>query len=242
MKSPEQNNADFDPISLEREASVEASRLFNEFLKDEYGIKEALALLDTLDPKYVYHSKKHTLDVIYETILFAVIDGAPENVIRQEAISAAWHDTGFIQGCPAGMTSEQYAMHLFRESVTYERLIKNGDDGVANNILANIEDTEVRTEIRGVPSLKKLHENTPGFVLDGDVSNFGRSDFFEKLELVGAELGYDMLNPEVRRRFYAYVLTLMKNHSWRTGAAHTLRETQKKKNMETITRMLGEMQ
>lgn len=241
MRSPEQPGNAPDLESLERDVSFEANQLFNEFLKNEYGVKEALTLLDTLDSKYVYHSKAHTLDVIRETILFAVAEKAPPDVIWQEAISAAWHDTGFVKGRPEGMSTEQYAMHLFTTSVTYEKLIKEGKNDVATTILRNIEDTEVRKDATGAPTLKKLHQETPGFVLDGDMSNFGRSDFLEKLELVAQELGHDTSDPLVQKESYRNTLTLMKNHSWRTDSARMFREAKKRENIETLSKMLAEL-
>jgi len=73
------------------ELKREAEALYAELI-ERPEITEALAILDRLPEHLRYHVKEHTLDVIRETILFAVADGASGEVIEQQAIAAAFAD------------------------------------------------------------------------------------------------------------------------------------------------------
>src|SRR4051812_6287512 len=85
------------PELISEQAILERTNDMYEKMLAEPAIVEALTILDGLPEGLYYHNKNHTLDVLHETILFAVADNADENVIRQQSIAAAFHDTGFVK-------------------------------------------------------------------------------------------------------------------------------------------------
>ncbi|MDP2651995.1 MAG: hypothetical protein Q8O94_02575 [bacterium] len=210
--SPEEERA-----KLERDAAV----LYEELIQKP-EISEALSILDDLPEHLHYHNKAHTLDVLKETILFAVADGASRDVIEEQAIAAAWHDTGFIEQDKA---NEPIAVELFEQSAAYKAL----SEETRKEIIEDILDTAVIIK-EGQPFLLQ-QQSKFGYVLDGDVSNFGRKDFFEKRMKVIEELNLDLSDINVKKGFYKFSLNLLKNHEWKTASARSLRQTQKEDNL-----------
>lgn len=204
----------------------EAAALYHELIQKP-EIAEALTLLDRLPERLHYHNKAHTLDVIQETILFALADGASREVTEQQAISAAWHDVGFVKSeeIKEGKKSEDIAVRLFEESEAYNML----SDEQRKEIIANILDTEVVVREKG-PSIL-MERSKSGYALDGDVSNFGREDFFEKRAKVAEELGVGPSEPEKWKKFCKFTLDLLKNHEWKTASARMLRQSKKEENI-----------
>jgi hypothetical protein len=199
----------------------EAASLCHELIQKP-EIAEALTLLDRLPERLHYHNKAHTLDVIQETILFALADGASREVTEQQAISAAWHDVGYIE---QDKENEPVAVKLFEQSAAYKILSANQQ----KEIIANILDTTVIVE-GGTPSLR--HQRSQfGYALDGDVSNFGRKDFFEKRARVAEELQVDPSDPDKWKEFCKFTLDLLKNHEWKTTSARLLRQPKKEENI-----------
>ena len=221
-------------LSLEdKEADLkkEAAVLYDELIRIP-EVSEALTILDNLPEHLRYHNKAHTLDVISETILFALADGASRETIKQQAIAAAWHDTGFIE---QDKENEPIAAKLFKHSEAYQKL----PEEERQEIIAEILDTAV--VIRdGKPFLLQQRSKI-GYVLDGDVSNFGRLDFSEKRTKVAEELNLDLSNDEIRKGFYAFSLELLKNYEWKTESARLLRQPQKEENLRQAEKEYAEI-
>jgi hypothetical protein len=71
------------------------------------------------------------------------------------------------------------------------------------------------------------------YLLDADLANFGRDDFFEKSELQRKEMGEDQV------LFRQKTLILLQNHSWLTPAAHTLWHEGKEQNLQALIQTVG---
>jgi hypothetical protein len=199
----------------------ERERLYTELTKKP-EIAEALAILDGLPDNLRYHNKAHTEDVLKETILFALGDGVDMEVLEEQAIAAAWHDVGYIEQYEH---NEPIAVKLFENSEAYKTL----SESTRNEIISNILDTQLLMR-EGEPYLVQ-ERSKYAYILDADVSNFGKADFWDKRLLVAEELGIDLSNPETKKKFYAFALKLLKNHEWKTASARMLRQTQKEKNL-----------
>jgi hypothetical protein len=208
------------PLS-EEELKAEALVIYDEIIK-EPEISEALGLLDKLPKNLKYHNKEHTLDVLKETILFALADGRDRETIRQQAISAAWHDVGFVK---QHAQNEPVAVEMFKQSKTFQTL----SEEQRNEIIANILDTQIVMK-DDKPFLLQQRSRL-GYVLDGDVSNFGREDFSEKRMRVAEELGLNLSNADIKRKFCKFVIELLRNHEWKTASARALRQAQKEINL-----------
>jgi hypothetical protein len=203
------------------ELNMEAKALYVEIVKKP-EVFEALNLLDKLPGHLRYHNKAHTEDVILEAILFALADGASMEVIEQQAVTAAWHDVGFIK---QDRENEIIAVNLFEQSEAYKTL--SDEDRV--EVISNIMDTQVVIK-NDLPFLA-YEKSRIRYALDADVSNFGRDDFFEKRAMVAEELGLDLTDMEVKKKFCWFVLNLLKNHEWQTASARSLRQAQKEENI-----------
>ena len=70
------------------------------------------------------------------------------------------------------------------------------------------------------------------YLLDADLSNFGRDDFFETGELQRQELGQE------RELFRKNTLALIKAHRWLTPAGQALRQATKERNIATLESFL----
>ena len=170
--------------------------------------------------------------VILEAVLFAIADGADMETIEQQAIAAAWHDVGFVEQY---QKNEPIGVKLFKESEAYKTL----SEEARGEVIANILDTQIVVK-GGVPSF--LHErSSKRYILDADVGNFGRKDFFEKRKKIADELKIDLSNPEAKKSFYSFALDLLKNHEWETNSARMLRQAQKDENIKQAEEELASL-
>ncbi|MCF7815525.1 MAG: hypothetical protein K9M10_02055 [Candidatus Pacebacteria bacterium] len=200
--------------------------LFHELLQLP-AVKEASLLLDKL-PKLVYHTKEHTFGedgVIAETILFGLADNISRGALEQQVIAAAWHDVGYLEQYT---NNEPVAIKLFTESEAYKQL---GPD-IRDEIAANIADTAMVFKDTG-PHLHMSH-STLGYMMDADVSNFGRTDFEECKKKIALETGVDLSDPAQEEKMDRFVINLLENHTWHTEGARKLREEQKQKNLTSL--------
>lgn len=212
------------PILSEEVLRPRVEIIFNELIKTPQ-ISEALNLLEQLPDNLKYHDKNHTPDVIKETILFALADGLDAESIKLEAIAAAWHDVGYLKRYD---NNEPVAAEMFQDSKTSESL----SEEAKREIIAEILDTQMVMK-EGKPFLLKQRSKS-GYLLDGDVGNFGRKDFFEKRMMVAEELKLDLSDIEIKKKFYAFAIELLKNHEWKTQSARRLRQAQKEINLREL--------
>jgi hypothetical protein len=199
------------------------------------AIQEALRLLDGLPtpevrkgkglPPLKYHVKDHTIDVIKETILFALADGVSRKDIEQQAIAAAWHDMGYLE---QDKGNELLAVNKFENNPTTVDIDKN----IKAEIIANILDTEI-SFTNGVPEQNK-ELSMLGYVLDADVSNFGRDDFRTCTRKIALEQGKDWDLIEDRLKLYPFIISLLENHTWKTESARRFREKTKQENLKKL--------
>jgi hypothetical protein len=235
----------------EEQLTPKVEALYKKFIGEPI-IVEALNLLDKLPPDLVYHNRKHTESVIWETILFAVADGKEkdEKLIRQQAIAAAWHDVGFLREeedvtkrKDAGLYAEESrAIDLLKASKLFTSL--SHEDKWET--IGNIWDTRVLPRKNALTKrvslhLEKSNVSKYGYMLDGDVSNFGSDDFIDRLEEVAEERGKDLTDPEVARQFYENTISLLENHEWKTNSAARLRGKGKEKNLKELHERLAEL-
>jgi hypothetical protein len=71
------------------------------------------------------------------------------------------------------------------------------------------------------------------YLLDADLSNLGRDDFFEKGELQRRELSQD------EDRFRRNALALLQAHRWHTDAGQSLRQKKKEDNERSLREKIG---
>lgn len=230
-----------------------AEVIYNEYLNNS-SVREPLYILDGLGEKYKnefpnglpYHHKAHTLDVIKETIFFILASGHKnkeivngvlelndEAIFEQQIITAAWHDVGFME---RKQTNESIAVQMFRTSNAYKNLTIEQIKQIELNILET-ELVFANGYLKQNIDVNNKEKNSKyKYILDADVANFGRMDFFEMNERVAQELGKDLTIPEVRKDYYKMTIDLLANHTWQTPGAQKFYENQQQKNLLELKR------
>jgi predicted metal-dependent HD superfamily phosphohydrolase len=181
------------------------------------AISETLAILQRELPSTLrYHSFAHTLEVLRDVIEFALIDKLPERDIELLAIAAVAHDAGFIH---SRTDNESIGARYAREM-----MVKAG--GYSTEETQLVERMILDTALVRIDGVLKQAPNTElsKYLLDADLGNFGRDDFFDKSDLQREELGEDAAPFRVK------TLSLLSAHTWLTNAARTTRQRKKDEN------------
>ena len=147
------------------------------------------AILDLLKQNLpghlVYHAFAHTEDVLNEAIRFAITDELPAREIELLAIAAAFHDAGFIK---SPVANEPIAARMVREALERHTTAHptcgySADEiSLVEQMILDTSLRETQTGLRQVPTC-----DLSRYLLDADLSNLGREDFFDK----GQPAGHD---------------------------------------------------
>ncbi|MDE2031213.1 MAG: hypothetical protein KGI58_03090 [Patescibacteria group bacterium] len=223
-KASMENN--IDTKEIEREVVIKSAELRNIPI-----ISKAFDMLDKLPDYLRYHTKDHTEDVFHEAIMFGLLDSVKEKDLEMIAVSAVWHDTGFLIRKD---DNEIEAVKLFKEEAIDSNI--NYVDDVEKMIL----DTKLMLTKDG-PEAIASHPLS-SYLLDADVSNLGRTDFREKLNLMAEELKINMQDHTDRLKFLKFTLSLLKNKIWYTDAARRLRQKQQLLNIEELEKEIEELE
>lgn len=189
-----------------------------------------------------YHiGTTHSEDVLHEAILFAVYDGvndptdlvdiALESLGHDIALTLDPDDPDFVPALPG---HEIIGANFMRK-----KMKKHGYPEDRINVVAqSIEDTQLLPNNDGVLVQKRARHRLGRYPLDGDLSNLGREDFFEKSKLVYEELRLTGVNIE-RRVFDQGALDLLSSHIWQSKPARILRQPQQYKNIVDLQARLS---
>jgi hypothetical protein len=194
-------------------------------IKQLPAITAALDLLrEKLPPTLLYHAYAHTEDVLDEAIQLGIADNLPTRDLELLAIAAAWHDVGFIW---SATSNEPLAADAAKRYLTTaNRYTAQEIALVAQMIL----DTAL---IADGGSYKQVASTSLScYLLDADLANFGRDDFFEKSELQRCEVGEDV------ETFRKKTLALVRSHTWLTPAATSRWQTKKVTNLAELERLV----
>ena len=181
-------------------------------------VQEALTLLDKALPDNLsYHTKGHTLEVLRESIRFAVTEGLSERELELLAIAAAFHDTGFIK---SPVANELIGAEFARKALQRTGDFSTVEIQLIDQMILDTKLVELSSGPQQIPSTKLSR-----YLLDADLSNLGRDDFFDKSELLLQELGVE------ERSFRSRSLQVFAQHRWLTEAAHALGQKKKEENL-----------
>jgi predicted metal-dependent HD superfamily phosphohydrolase len=184
-------------------------------------VQAALAILAReLPTDLKYHTLAHTEDVLREAILFGVMDHLPPRQLELLAVAAACHDLGFITSSGA---NEPIGAAFAREQMTRFGGYSPDEILLVERMILDTALVETPEGPRQLPST-----DLSRYLLDADLSNFGRDDFFERGELQRQELGQE------RELFRKNTLVLIKAHRWLTPAGQALRQATKERNIATL--------
>lgn len=188
-------------------------------------VSGTLALLARDLPKELsYHALPHTEDVISEAIRFAVTDNLAPREIELLAIAAACHDFGFVK---SPVLNEPIGAAHAREQMERNGGYSSEEINLVERMILDTALVDTGHGPRQIPST-----DLSRYLLDADLSNFGRDDFFDKGELQRKELGQDQ--DIFRRNSYS----LLNSHRWLTNAARALRQKKKEQNLSMLKSMV----
>jgi len=198
-------------------------------IKNKPIIKSCLEQLQRELPAHlIYHRYAHTEDVLTEAVTFAMIDKIDDRSIELIAIAAAFHDAGFIKS-PA--RNEGIGAAMARKAMTTSGDYSKDEIDIVERMIMDTSLMDTSNGPRQVPTT-----DLSRYVLDADLSNFGREDFFDKGELFRQELGYD------QSIFRIFSFELLHAHRWLTNAARSLRQAKKEENIRLLKEMLPPQQ
>lgn len=167
-----------------------------------------------------FHTIEHTLDVLSETILFALTDHLTDREIELLSIAAAYHDIGYIE---RPRRNEEIGVRMAVEAMR----AAGYSESEVQEVTSMIEDTTVRVTNRGLEQISR--SKLAGYLLDADLSNFGRTDFLKKRKLIFHDLQLSDWNT-----YLTESLQFIRDHRWKTPAAQQLREVQRIRNVTLL--------
>ena len=174
-----------------------------------------------------YHTYDHVIDVLSEAVLFGMHDCLPDGDIELLAIAAAFHDAGYLK---RRVQNEILGAEMAVEYLTAAGGYSERQCQLVHQMILDTAMVETPRGPRQLPTTR-LSE----YLLDADLGNFGRVDFFEKAELQRQETG------QSEDIFYQKTLELLQAHTYHSSAARHLRGPGKVDTIARLQRRLMEM-
>jgi predicted metal-dependent HD superfamily phosphohydrolase len=201
-----------------------------EFVQDFFQhliVREALERLSTsLPDSLTYHTVEHTRDVLQEAITLAQEDGLSAREIELLAIASAWHDIGYIHALKQNepLAARDLGAYLLNNPQYATDEIELMQQMILDTALVPAHNTLVQ----------KPHTKLSRYLLDADLANFGRDDFFEKSALQLQETGME------QSAFRKTTLALLLAHTWLTPAGGRKWTKKKNINIQRLKSLLGQ--
>ncbi len=191
------------------------------------GISMALVRLKNELPNVLkYHVAAHTDDVMSEAFAFAIHDNLSTREFELLAIAVAFHDLGFVESL---QENEALGAELAGKAMISQAGYRAEEIEIVKSMILA---TQVRVTTTG-PRQVASNELSK-YLLDADVSNLGRDDFFAKAELVRQEIPFAS-----KETFYTGLIGFMQAHQWYTPAAKKMRQTKKDENYKVLQAMVA---
>lgn len=185
--------------------------------------KELAKLRNQLPSTLSYHSIQHTEDVLREALLFGIHDNLKDRDLELLAIAATFHDSGFLV---KHFANEVYGADFAAVAMELSGSYEPEEAALVSRMIL---DTEIKQGPNGPDFLASTYLS--GYLLDADVSNFGREDFFAKAQLIANETNQTIASMKPS------LILLLQKHKWHTAAARMLREEQKARNLTLLMQM-----
>ena len=180
-------------------------------------------LVADLDPTLHYHSPDHTKDVLRQTLELAEADSLSSRDLLLLAIAAAFHDAGFLVQRPKN--------EPIGAQMAVDAMAKSGRFSPAEQSLVEqmILDTQLVLEGPAQVSNSRLSP----WLLDADLANLGRDDFWDKTGLLAEELDVEM------SAMLPMTQALMLRHEWQSPAGQRLFGEKKRANFLALKEKLN---
>ncbi|MCI5065885.1 HD domain-containing protein [bacterium] len=178
--------------------------------------------------QYHYHNESHTRDVMHEAVFFGIHGGLSPRELELLLVSAAWHDVGFFL---SQEEHEEHSVQLFSQHFEQGELPELSSQE-AELVVQMIRDTRVEISPHGAGSQQIARTELSRYLLDADLSNLGRRDFFDCFERLLAETAIPPFD------FHVAALGLISRHRWNTLIAEELRLEQEMRNAQELVRRI----
>lgn len=183
-------------------------------------------LLIPLENHY-YHQYSHALEVMERAVYLANEEWLNDDDIEILALAWLFHDTWFIiqydDNEPIGAKIAQN----YLKSMLYDR-----------DKIKLIEEIILAT----APSYKNPKNIYEQIIIDADLDNFWREDFFDKMENIHREReaiqNIKLLDPGWKH----WVISFLAEHKYFTETQKIERNTQKQKNLSELEKMVEELE
>lgn len=196
-------------------------RLFNEDFNHarEFALER---LKRDLPVHLTYHDAWHTCeDVVPAVERLANLEGATDDDTRLILTAAYFHDLGFIV---------QYAGYEEISARMAEQVLpRMGYDSIQVQAVAEMI---LATRVPQFPQSWMAE-----ILADADLDNLGREDFFPRTQSLRTELAAQGKN-FTDLEWYQREIKFLREHRYFTGAARSLRDAQKQKNIEALLSLL----
>ena len=180
-------------------------------------------LVSNLDPTLYYHSPAHTKDVLRQTLELAEADALDNRDVLLLAIAAAFHDAGFLKQRPK---NEPIGAKMAVEAMAKSGRFSQGECDLVEQMIL---DTQLVME--GPAQIANCRLSP--WLLDADLANLGRDDFWDQTTLLARELNIDLQN------MLPMTQALMQRHDWQSPAGQRLFGEKKVANFVALERELG---
>lgn len=212
-------------LSLQPEILTTARESVYAKLRQNPLVVEAFrSLARELRPELCFHDVFHSEDVFAEAVDFAFEEGCSERELELIGIAAAYHDLGYLT---RREKHEQLSAARAEEAM---RASSQYSEEEVQVVLKMILDTELYPTPED--EAQKVTTSLSKYLLDADLSNFGRADFFDRLECLRAEQN-DELQPLLKR-----TLTVFGDHEWLCEAAKRRRQQGKLRNADRLRALI----
>jgi predicted metal-dependent HD superfamily phosphohydrolase len=180
-------------------------------------------LVSALDPTLHYHSPDHTKDVLRQTMELAQEDDLDARDVLLLAIAAAFHDAGFLE---QRQKNEPIGAQMAVQAMSQTGRFSQAEQDLVEQMIL---DTQLVMEGPAQISNSRLSP----WLLDADLANLGREDFWLQTELLARELNMDMSNMMPMTR------ALMQRHDWQSPAGKRLFAAKKASNFVALEQELS---
>ena len=180
-------------------------------------------LASTLDPTLYYHSPDHTKDVLRQTMELAEQDALNSRDVLLLAIAAAFHDAGFLEQRPK---NEPIGAQMAVQAMSASGRFSQAEQDLVEQMIL---DTQLVMEGPAQISNSRLSP----WLLDADLANLGRDDFWDQTRLLAKELEIDIASMLPMTR------ALMQRHDWQSPAGRRLFAAKKEANFVALEEELS---
>ncbi len=183
-------------------------------------------LLVPLEQHY-YHQYSHALEVMDRAVYLAQEEGLNDSDIEVLALAGLFHDTWFVIQYDNNEPIWAKIAQNYLKSMLYDR-----------DKIQLIEEIILAT----APSYKNPKNIYEQIIIDSDLDNFWREDFFDKMDNIQKEQeaikNIKLLDPDWKH----WVIDFLAEHKYFTKTQRWERNIQKEKNMSELEKMIQELE